>query len=330
MKLLVTGGAGFIGSALIRHIMERSSHDVLNIDKLSYAADTHSLAVVETNPCYRFQHADICNSSALDAAFTSYQPDAVIHLAGETHVDRSIDDPEGFTSNNVLGTQTLLQSCLDYFQRLPVDRQRAFRFLDVSTEEVYGGRSGDEYVNEAAPYQPGSPYASSKAAASHLCRTYCNTFHLPVLTTYSSNNYGPWQHEEKLVPRVITRAIAGEPIPVYGSGEQCRNWLYVEDHVRALLQVLEQGKPGRGYNIAGNLELPNLALVQQLCDRLDRVHPRDNQSSYKSLITFVEDRPGHDQRYGLDDHRIRQELQWQPQIDLVEGLKRTVDWYLNR
>ena len=330
MRILVTGGAGFIGCNLIRLIMTETDHAVLNLDKLSYAAHPESLAPYEDEPRYRFMQCDIRDHDDVAAAITEYRPQAILHLAGESHVDRSIAEPDSFVSNNVVGTQVLLDATLKYYLELEATERVAFRFLYVSTDEVYGSRLADEHVDENAPFQPRSPYAGSKAAATHMAHTYHLTYALPVLTAYCSNNYGPWQHTEKLIPKTITNALRGDAIPVYGDGSQRRDWLYVDDNARALMRILERGVVGQGYNINGDHELTNLTLVQLLCDELDTLVPREDDSSHRELIRFVQDRPGHDIRYGMDDSRIRDELAWRPLIDFDTGLNQTLKWYFDR
>ena len=325
MKLLITGGAGFIGSALIRYVIANTSHSVINLDKLSYAANLQSLAEVENNKRYCFVQADICDHDVIEKIFSEHQPDAIIHLAGESHVDRSIAQPDVFITSNVTGTQVLLECAKNYWQQSPQDN---FRFLYVSTEEIYGGRSGNESVNESSPYRPNSPYAGSKAAATNLVQTYFSTYALPTLITCSSNNYGAWQYPEKLIPVTINNALKGIPIPIYGQGHARRNWLYVDDHVRALLTVLENGQPGLDYNINGNHEIENIDLVTLICQQLDHYQPAASGKSYCEQIQFVDNRPGHDLRYGIDDSRIRQTLGWQPIESFESGLEKTILWHL--
>lgn len=326
MKYLITGGAGFIGSALIRHLIGQTEHSVINIDKLSYAANLQSLAAVENNQCYTFLQGDICDQSFITNIFNEYQPDAVIHLAGESHVDSSILNPDLFVTSNVVGTQVMLDCARNYWRG--INKHEDFRFLYVSTEEIYGSRTGEESVDETAPYRPNSPYAGSKAAATNLVQTYFSTYGLPVLVTCSSNNYGAWQHPEKLIPATINNAIKGLTIPVYGQGHDSRNWLYVDDHVRALLCVLDNGQPGQNYNINGNHETENIALVTQICNKLDQYAPAKNNDLYSELIQFVDNRPGHDRRYGLDDSRIRNTLGWRAQESFENGLDKTILWNL--
>lgn len=329
MNIIVTGGAGFIGSALIRYLIDNSDHKIINVDKLSYAANLRSLAEIEQHPNYQFEHLDICNRDAIHQVFQRYKPDAILHLAGETHVDRSLTDPDVFVQSNIVGTQVLLECARHYWLNLGNSkRKNRFRFLYVSTDEVYGSRSNSESVDEEAPYLPNSPYAGSKAAATHLVRSYFQSYQLPVLTTYCSNNFGPWQYPEKLIPKTINNALQGKAIPLYGQGSQSRDWLYVDDHVRALLCILEKAVPGQGYNINGGHEISNLDLVHKICQQLDQLQPGSQGQSYTSLIRFVDDRPGHDFRYGIDDSRLRQHLGWVPQETFENGLSKTITWHL--
>lgn len=323
MNLLVTGGAGFIGSAVVRLAIDRG-HEVVNVDALTYAACLESSASVQDHPGYGFEHVDICDALALRKVFEDYAPDAVLHLAAESHVDRSIDGPSVFIRTNVMGTGTLLEETLRHW--VARDRPSGFRFHHVSTDEVYGSLGDTGYFTETTPYAPNSPYSASKAGSDHLVRAWHETYGLPTLITNCSNNYGPYQFPEKLIPVVILKALSGNAIPVYGAGENVRDWLYVEDHAAALLTVLEQGEVGRTYNIGGQNEVKNIDLVRLLCRILDRLRPA--KESYESLIEFVEDRPGHDHRYAIDSSRIAAELGWQPSVTLEEGLERTVRWYL--
>lgn len=327
MKILVTGGAGFIGSAVVRKAL-KIGHEIINIDKLTYAASLDSLSSVEGSPKYTFIQEDICNRNALDNILNQYQPDCIMHLAAESHVDRSIDSPESFINTNILGTYHLLEASLEYwFNNKKSDN---FRFHHISTDEVFGSLPANKHekFNEKTPYDPRSPYSASKASSDHLVRAWHKTFGLPILLTNCSNNYGPFHFPEKLIPTVILKAILGEPIPVYGSGEQIRDWLYVEDHAEALLLVLSKGKIGRSYNIGSNNECKNIDLVHKICEILDNRIPKSN-SSYFEQITFVDDRPGHDARYAIDASRIRQELSWVPKVSFEEGLNTTVQWYLD-
>jgi len=326
MKLFITGGAGFIGSALIRYYIQNTKHQIINIDKLSYAANLNSLSTVDRDPRYHFEHTDICNRESIKQLLDRYQPDAVIHLAGESHVDRSFIDPNIFVSTNVVGTQTLLECSRQYYDSRST--QQHFRFLYVSTDEVYGSRAGDETVDEKAAFQPNSPYAASKAAATHLVRSYFNSYQFPVLTTYCSNNFGPWQYPEKLIPVTIRNALQQQVIPIYGTGQQSRDWVYVDDHVLALDTVLRKGKPGEGYNINGGHEISNLRLVHRICDQLDFLSPAADGRNYRDLIQFVEDRPGHDRRYGISDQKIRRKLGWSPAESFDSGLEKTLLWHM--
>ena len=344
MNILVTGGAGFIGSNLVRLLIARG-HRVLNIDKLTYAGNLASLRDVESSPLYRFQQADICDASAMRNAFAQFQPDAVMHLAAESHVDRSIDGPGAFIETNITGTYSMLQAAREYISTFNFPLS-TFRFLHVSTDEVYGSLGATGKFSETTAYNPHSPYSASKAASDHLARAWHDTYGLPVLVTNCSNNYGPSQFPEKLIPVVLLKALRGEPIPVYGKGENIRDWLYVEDHAAALLTVLERGRPGETYNIGGNNELRNIDLVRLLCHTLDEeLQKRGTPSSLtsglrpltsgprppssESLITFVSDRPGHDLRYAIDASKIRDELGWQPPQDHQSGFRKTVAWYLD-
>ncbi|WP_323761802.1 dTDP-glucose 4,6-dehydratase [Maricaulis sp.] len=326
MKLLVTGGCGFIGSAVVRMAISRG-HEVTNLDALTYAANPANLASVESDRRYHFIRADLRNLDATQAAVDAARPDAILHLAAETHVDRSIDAPSVFVETNVNGTANLLQAARAFRDRLPADDRDEFRFLHVSTDEVYGSLGETGLFSETSPYQPNSPYAASKAAADMLVRSWGKTYGLPVLITNCSNNYGPCQFPEKLVPMVILSAIRGRPIPVYGSGTNVRDWLYVDDHADALLRVLESGRCGEIYNIGGDAEMRNIDLVRQLCTLLDEARP--TTQSYSDLITFVDDRPGHDHRYAIDAGKIDRELGWRPRTDPRTGLRNTVKWYLD-
>ena len=323
MKLLVTGGAGFIGSAVVRQAVARG-HQVINLDALTYAACLENVASVVDSPAYVFEHVDIRNRPALDTVFDTHKPDAVMHLAAESHVDRSIDAPGDFIETNITGTYNLLEAARRYWAGQ--GRPEEFRFHHISTDEVYGSLGATGQFTETTPYDPRSPYSASKAASDHLVRAWGETYGLPVLLTNCSNNYGPYHFPEKLIPVVILKALAGEPIPVYGAGENVRDWLYVEDHADALLTVLEKGRVGRSYNIGGENEARNIDIVRMICAILDRERPLDRP--YSGQITFVQDRPGHDLRYAIDPTRIREELGWRPSVTLEEGLERTVRWYL--
>ncbi len=329
--LLVTGGAGFIGSAVVRHLLARTDWTVVNLDKLTYAGNLESLPGAEGHPRYRFERVDICDRPEVERVFREHRPDAVMHLAAESHVDRSIDGPAEFIRTNVEGTGVLLETARDYWKGLEGAAREAFRFHHVSTDEVYGdlGREGG-FFTEETPYRPSSPYSASKAASDHLVRAWHRTYGLPVLITNCSNNYGPYQFPEKLIPLMILNALAGRPLPVYGRGDQVRDWLYVEDHVRALLRVLEGGRPGETYNIGGHNEKTNLEVVRRLCALLEEKVPEKppGVARYEDLVTHVTDRPGHDLRYAIDAGKIERELGWRPQETFDTGLEKTVDWYL--
>jgi len=327
LKLIVTGGAGFIGSAVIRYLINESETTILNIDKLTYAGNLDSLSPVSNNPRYHFAEVDICDAPALQQVFSQFQPDAVMHLAAESHVDRSIDGPAEFINTNIVGTYTLLETVRSYWQSLDSAAQARFRFHHVSTDEVYGSLGNTGLFTETTPYQPNSPYSASKAASDHLVRAWHHTYNLPVVTTNCSNNYGPYQFPEKLLPLMIINALAGEPLPVYGKGENVRDWLYVDDHARALCLVLEQGQVGETYNIGGHNEKTNLEVVQTLCHILDEMRP--TSAPHSQLITFVTDRPGHDLRYAIDASKIQKTLGWQPLETFDTGLRKTVQWYLD-
>lgn len=329
MRILITGGAGFIGSALTRHLLNHTEHQVLNLDKLTYAGNLESLASVADNPRYRFVQADIADSAAVSQALAEFQPDAIMHLAAESHVDRSIDGPAAFIQTNIVGTYALLEATRSYWMQLEPVRKAAFRFHHISTDEVYGDLHGvDDLFTENTPYAPSSPYSASKAASDHLVRAWQRTYGLPVLLTNCSNNYGPYHFPEKLIPLVILNALDGKPLPVYGNGQQVRDWLYVEDHARALIKVVSEGKVGETYNIGGHNEQKNLHVVESICALLDELAPRQN-GSYKEQISFVSDRPGHDLRYAIDASKIERELGWKPEETFASGLRKTVHWYLD-
>lgn len=327
MRIFVTGGAGFIGSALVRLLVE-DGYDVLNFDKLTYAGSLSTVAEVSDSPHYRFIRGDVCDGDAVDAAITEFRPDVITHLAAESHVDRSIDGPGDFIQTNIVGTFTMLTAARSYYESLAGEVREAFRFHHISTDEVYGSLGPTGLFTEATSYDPRSPYSASKAGSDHLVSAWGHTFGLPVLITNCSNNYGPYHFPEKLIPLVIARALAGDTLPVYGAGDQVRDWLYVDDHVRALRQVFEKGLPGRTYNIGGDNEKQNIEVVRTLCDLLDARRPRPDGNSYAEQIRFVTDRPGHDKRYAIDATRIREELGWTPRETFDSGLAKTVDWYL--
>jgi len=331
MKILVTGGAGFIGSAVIRHVIADTDDSVVNVDKLTYAGNLESLTDVSGNARYCFERVDICDRAEVERVFIEQQPDVVMHLAAESHVDRSIDGPGAFIETNFVGTYVLLDVARHYWSELDVARKDAFRFHHISTDEVYGDLEfGDELFTEASPYAPSSPYAASKAGSDHLVRAWRRTYGLPTLITNCSNNYGPYHFPEKLIPLTILNALEGSPIPVYGRGDQIRDWLYVEDHARALYQVITQARPGDTYNIGGHSEQANIDVVRRICDLLEELGPEKSKSvkHYVELISYVADRPGHDQRYAIDAARIQNDLGWSPQETLDSGLRKTVEWYL--
>ncbi len=329
MKLLVTGGSGFIGSALIRLALTETGHSIVNLDKLTYAANPDALAEVAQSPRYAFVQADIGDRAAVDAALAAHQPDAILHLAAESHVDRSIDGPAVFVTTNVVGTFTLLEAALAYWRSLPAERAQAFRFQHISTDEVFGSLGPTGLFSETTAYAPNSPYSASKAASDHFVRAWGHSFGLPVITTNCSNNYGFWQFPEKLIPLVTINAALGLPLPVYGKGDNIRDWLYVDDHARALLAVLERGRIGETYAIGGEAERTNLAVVEAICDAVDRRAGARAEGARRGLITYVADRPGHDKRYAIDAAKIRDELGWRPQESFETGLDRTVGWYLS-
>ncbi len=326
MKIIVTGGTGFIGSALCQHLVRQSADEVLNIDKLTYAANPASVAALEDAPSYRFMQADICDMESMRRAFAEFRPDAVMHLAAESHVDRSIDAAAPFMHTNIIGTFTLLEAAREYWNSLPADRRERFRFLMVSTDEVYGSLGKEGAFSETTPYDPSSPYSASKASADHLAMAWHRTYGLPVIITNCSNNYGPRQFPEKLIPLMIINALHGKPLPVYGDGSNVRDWLHVDDHAQALRLVVEKGKTGEKYNIGGNSERTNLQVVKAICAIMDELHPQG--APHEELIRFVEDRPGHDFRYAINAEKIRRELGWQPRETFESGLRKTVEWYL--
>lgn len=332
MRVLVTGGAGFIGSAVIRELLSSAYasdvEQVINCDKLTYAGNLESLASVSEDPRYVFEKVDVCDAPEVKRLFEQYRPSGVLHLAAESHVDRSIDGPGAFIQTNIVGTFTLLNAARNWWSTLSGDEQSRFRFLQVSTDEVYGSLGAEGLFSEASPYDPHSPYAASKASADHLARAWHDTFGLPVLVTNCSNNYGPCQFPEKLIPLTIHNALAGKSLPVYGKGENVRDWLHVEDHARALITVLQQGKVGETYNIGGSSERRNIDVVRAICKLLDEMLPESLFRPHERLITFVTDRPGHDQRYAIDAGKIQRELSWSPRETFDSGLRKTVLWYL--
>ena len=324
----MTGGAGFIGSALIRHLVGNQLAEVVNLDKLTYAGNLESLQSVEKSPLYHFEQADICDPAAVKRLFDDFQPDTIMHLAAESHVDRSIDDPLRFVKTNVLGTANLLQCALEYWRPLPDERKAAFRFQHISTDEVYGSLGATGFFKETTPYDPKSPYSASKASSDHLVRAWGHTFNLPVLISNCSNNYGPFHFPEKLIPLVILNALDGKQLPIYGKGENVRDWLYVEDHAKALWLINEKGVPGETYNIGGHNERTNLEVVNTICDILDDLRPKQ-QGKYSDQIVFVTDRPGHDLRYAIDSDKLQKYLGWRPEENFDTGIRKTVQWYLD-
>lgn len=328
MRIFVTGGAGFIGSALVRHLIGNTGHDVLNFDKLTYAGTLSTVEGVAQSDRYRFVRGDICDAAAVRAAIADFRPDIITHLAAESHVDRSIDGPGAFVQTNVVGTYTMLAEARAYWLGLDEDARAAFRFHHISTDEVYGTLGDTGLFTEDTPYDPRSPYSASKAGSDHLVSAWGHTFGLPVLITNCSNNYGPYHFPEKLIPLMIAKALDGEPLPIYGKGDQVRDWLYVEDHVRALQAVFERGQPGRTYNVGGHNERQNIEVVRTLCAILDELRPRADGRPYAEQMTEVADRPGHDKRYAIDASRIGAELGWTPAETFETGIRKTVEWYL--
>jgi len=330
VKILITGGAGFIGSAVVRNIILNTQNEVLNIDKLTYAGNLESLVEVDQNPRYQFKQIDICNANALTEAFQTFKPNLVMHLAAESHVDRSIDGPAEFITTNIVGTYTLLEVARKYWAALDEKSRENFKFHHISTDEVYGDLEGTTNLfTETTSYAPSSPYSASKASSDHLVRAWQRTYGLPTIVTNCSNNYGPYHFPEKLIPLVILNALDGKPLPIYGQGNQIRDWLYVEDHARALLKVVTEGVVGETYNIGGHNEKQNIEVVKTICNILDELKPQANNQPYETLITFVKDRPGHDLRYAIDATKIAQELDWKPIETFETGIQKTVEWYLN-
>ncbi len=330
MKILVTGGAGFIGSAVIRHIIQHTNNQVLNIDKLTYAGNLESLKEIDQHSNYEFKQIDICDTEQITAAIDAFQPHAIMHLAAESHVDRSIDGPAAFIQTNIVGTYTLLEAARKYWMELDAEAQQNFRFHHISTDEVYGDLEGTtDLFTETTSYAPSSPYSASKASSDHLVRAWHRTYGLPVIVTNCSNNYGPYHFPEKLIPLVILNALDAKPLPVYGNGQQIRDWLYVEDHARALYKVVTEGVVGETYNVGGHNEKQNIEVVKTICKILDELKPQANGQTYESLITFVKDRPGHDLRYAIDATKIQNELGWTPTETFETGIRKTVEWYLN-
>lgn len=325
--ILVTGGAGFIGSAVVRQFINETPHSVVNVDKLTYSGNLESLETVSDNSRYRFEKADICDIEAISAIFDRHEPDCIMHLAAESHVDRSISGPLEFMQTNILGTYTLLEASRNYWQKLPEGKRNQFRFHHISTDEVYGSLGDQGYFTEDTPYSPNSPYSASKASSDHLVRAWHHTYGLPVVTTNCSNNYGPYHFPEKLIPLMILNALQGKPLPVYGKGENVRDWLFVEDHARALRLVLEKGRIGETYNVGGRCERSNLDVVNSICAILDELFP--GKAPHASLIAFVKDRPGHDFRYAIDASKIERELGWLPQETFESGIRKTVEWYID-
>lgn len=328
-KAIVTGGAGFIGSAVCRYLVGELKVQVLNVDKLTYAGNLSSLKEIDQNPLYAFSKTDICDQEEIRRIFADFQPDTILHLAAESHVDRSIDGPSAFIETNIAGTYTLLECARAYWNGLKPSSKKDFCFLHVSTDEVYGSLDDEGLFKETTPYDPRSPYSASKASSDHLARAWHHTYGLPVLITNCSNNYGPYHFPEKLIPLIILNALDLKSLPVYGKGDNIRDWLHVEDHARALAHVAENGSPGETYNIGGRNERTNLEVVQAICDALDEMKPRSGNVSYHELIEFVEDRPGHDKRYAIDATKLETELGWKAREDFDSGIRRTVQWYLN-
>jgi dTDP-glucose 4,6-dehydratase len=328
VKVLVTGGAGFIGSAVIRYLIAETEHSVVNVDCLTYAGNLSTLGSVSSNSRYAFEQVNICQTAEVGRLFEQHCPDAVMHLAAESHVDRSIDGPSDFIQTNIVGTYTLLEAARKYWRSLGIGQKEDFRFHHISTDEVYGSLGDEGLFTERTPYDPSSPYSASKASSDHLVRAWHRTYGFPVLVTNCSNNYGPFQYPEKLIPLTITSALAGKPLPVYGKGENIRDWLYVEDHAKALVTVLERGQVGETYNIGGNSEQKNIDVVNAICRLMNEFRPNASHGPHENLITFVADRPGHDHRYAIDATKISHDLGWKPEESFLSGLGKTVQWYL--
>jgi dTDP-glucose 4,6-dehydratase len=330
MRFLVTGGAGFIGSAVVRFLINETEHEVLNFDKLTYAGNLENVKTVSNNPRYKFVQGDVCDRELLRKVFSEFKPDKIMHLAAESHVDRSITGPSEFITTNIIGTYSMLEEALKYYQNLEESKKKDFLFHHISTDEVYGELGETGLFTEETPYDPSSPYSASKASSDHLVRAWSRTFNLPVVVTNCSNNYGPYHYPEKLIPLVITNALKGEKLPVYGKGENVRDWLYVEDHAQALFTVVTKGKNGETYNIGGESERKNIEVVRSICKILDELKPNSPYVPHENLITFVTDRAGHDFRYAIDCSKIKRELGWKPSLNFEEGLKLTVKWFLEK
>lgn len=329
LRILVTGGAGFIGSALVRHLIAHTDHHVLNVDALTYAGNLSSVASAAESNRYRFAQADICDRERIADLIAEYRPQVITHLAAESHVDRSIDGPSAFIQTNLVGTFTMLAAALDYWRGLPEEERHAFRFHHISTDEVFGALGPDGFFTEETAYDPRSPYSASKAGSDHLVSAWHHTYGLPTLVTNCSNNYGPYHFPEKLIPLMIIKCLAGEALPVYGQGQNVRDWLFVDDHVRALTAVFERGTPGESYMVGGRSERTNLGVVETICDRLDAIRPRADGRSYREQISFVADRPGHDFRYAIDASKLERDLGWRPQETFETGIDKTIRWYLD-